>query len=218
MKYSALLLLLVANAAIGGQAVQKSPTVDLLERQVGEVRTQDVDVESILARALGSARIPGGIVIDPGMSTEVKQLLMPGSTLNDLLGAIVLAAPIYRWEINDGVVNLLPVGREPALLSMKIGEFNVRDAKSIDEALNKLLSRSDVKARAAEINLDNGVKLTVGGSGSIKSDRPFSVYCKNVTLREALNAIVRAQGHGVWAYRETHWMQYNGFEIDLVAP
>jgi hypothetical protein len=47
-----------------------------------------------------------------------------------------------------------------------------------------------------------GVTLFV--SGQSPHPASFSVHCKDVTLKGALNAIARAQGFAVWDYVETH--------------
>jgi len=56
---------------------------------------------------------------------SVKQVLgLSGLSLRDALDAIVRAAPLYRWQLNDGVVNLLPSSGVPALLNIGIAEFD----------------------------------------------------------------------------------------------
>jgi len=53
-----------------------------------------------------------------------------------------------------------------------------------------------------EQQLKPGISVFV--SGETPKPKAFSVHCRNVTLREALNAIARAQGRAVWNYIETH--------------
>lgn len=53
-----------------------------------------------------------------------------------------------------------------------------------------------------ELGLKAGIALFVSpGSSHAKA---FSVRVKDVTLRQALNAIARAEGTYIWGYIETH--------------
>lgn len=55
------------------------------------------------------------------------------------------------------------------------------------------------------------------GSKSDDEDQELRVQCKNVTLRELLNAIVRAHGYAVWAYSERHCAGRSEFRLDFIA-
>ena len=51
----------------------------------------------------------------------------------------------------------------------------------------------------ANLGLNQGGVAGGGGGGAISKSR-ISLDLKNVTLKEALNAIVRADGRAMWAY------------------
>ena len=57
-----------------------------------------------------------------------------GSTLREVLDDIVTADPDYRWEVKDGVVNLVPAKGVPDLLTLRISAFDSGDATSVRTA------------------------------------------------------------------------------------
>jgi hypothetical protein len=143
---------------------------------------------------------------------EPKQMWGPmQSPLRDVLDAIVYEDSRYRWHLEGGVVNLLPAAGEPALLKIRIPRFRVKHALRAKDALKKLLALDEVKKGMQEHNLKQGLTIII--SPHHLNPKGFSVDCRDVTLREALNAIARAQGWGTWDYIETHCEDRHEFII-----
>ncbi len=71
------------------------------------------------------------------------------------------------------------------------------------EALDKLLSAPEVKSHATKLGLTRCPPI-LGLSGGQRSEDRFSLSREGATLREDLNAMVHAQGHAVWCYREIY--------------
>ncbi len=197
---------LLALAATGQTSrVEKPPlTDDFLDRQVEgdelEYETTSDAFQSMLLRT----RVPGGMVrtIDCFDDT-LKQSWRPlNSPLHQALNAIVRVDPRYRWEHKGGTINLLPAKGEPALLEIRIGEFHVENVSSAMEALDQLLARPEVERAMTDLHLQAGVRLIIGPVSP--APRRFSVHCKEVTLRSALNAIACGQGQAIWRYVEIH--------------
>ena len=85
------------------------------------------------------------------------------------------------------------------------------------------MNLSEVKQRLAKVNITQ-VRQEIGltdlrrsGSGVDDSQPGFSVSCSNVTFQEALNAIVSANGKGVWAYSERHCNGRDEIGINFIA-
>lgn len=197
-------LLMLTASAQPRQEAKPSSSGDILERQVPGNELESFTTTDAFYASLGRARVAGGMVrIIKCEEDKFKQAWRPmGSQLRQLLDAIVTADPRYRWEAKDGVINLLPADGEPALLGIRINEFQVENVTFALDALDKLLALPEVKKRMDELDLKPGLTLVK----SLSSPNPpkFSVQCKGITLREALNAIARAQGRGVWEYIEIH--------------
>ena len=177
---------------------------DVLERSVQENELEYFTTTDAFYSSLDQTRSPGGMVRI--MNCEDDKLKRPwrpsGSSLRQVLDAIVIADPRYQWQTQDDVINLLPIAGEPALLKIRIDEFHAKEITSGREALRHLLVLAEVRKGMEELHLKPGVALI----NSLSSFRPssFSVHCKGVTLRQALNAIAHAEGSAIWDYVEIH--------------
>ena len=150
----------------------------------------------------------------PDLDNEIVGESASQMTIEGLLNNIISITPGYRWVIDDGVVNLIPAFNEPTILNFIVTEFDADDLISLDDARNRLLEMPALQKRSAELYLNTGLEIRVGGVRPPGSPRDsFSVHCRNKTLRETLNIMVRSQGRGVWEYRETHWDKHHGFSI-----
>jgi hypothetical protein len=187
---------------------------EALKHIVGNIGSGKADVESVLILALHNARLPGGIVRGPDLDNEIERESISQMTIEGLLNNIVSITHVYRWVVDDGVINLVPALNEPAMLSFIVTQFDADNLVSLDDALNRLLEMPDLQKRSAELHLNTGLEILVGPVRPPGSPRDsFSVHCRNKTLRETLNIMVRSQGRGVWEYRETHWDKHHGFSI-----
>jgi hypothetical protein len=205
--FAVFLMIVPLLLVVMGQTNQvKKPisSEDILARQVPGNDLEYLTTVDAVSLTLNYAGAAGGI-IRIGSCTEetIKQpWKAQGSPLRQVLDTIVAADPRYRWQHEDGVINIVPATGEPDFLRVRITEFQVKNISSANAALGHLLALPEVKKGMADLNLKHGLNLFV----SPKSPLPetFSVHCRDVTLRQALNAIARAQGRAVWDYIEMH--------------
>jgi hypothetical protein len=115
-------------------------------------------------------------------------------------------------------VNLLPYQGAPPLLNTAIPRFDAED-ESLDQSFWRLVGSPDVlNAKASPgITGTNKLQMFVGASeapplpGHPKQEpKRFTRHLRNVSLMDALNSLVRANGRGVWRYQEhvcdgEHW-------------
>ncbi len=179
-----------------------------------EKPSEELSVIYAFQGVLSSAKIPGGVVAIPNCYGEEKFRIEPTDpSLRSTLNAICSASGKYEWKIEDGVINLSPTVWFPDLLEVQIKEFQVENA-SIEFMLGKLEERAEIRERARKLGFDNDqLKLIVGGV----SRGLFTVSCKNTTVREVLNAIVREQGRAVWLYKEFHCNGKNYYNFDFIV-
>lgn len=175
----------------------------LLDRQVPGDEAETLTTVGAFSLALNYTGAPGGMIRTSSCEQQpANQVWRPmGSPLRDVLDSIVLADPQYFWRTDDGVINLLPKTGEPQLLHVLISEFSIDDATSAMASLSQLLARPEITTAMTDLKLDWG--LQVGTFPSSPNPKKFSVHCKDVTLRQALNAIARMEGRAVWYYVET---------------
>lgn len=201
-----------------GQSGKRLVSGDVLERKVPGNSLEYLTTRDAFGQALAAAHGAGGIasVASECEEAPITQRWMPlGASLRDVLDLIVAADPGYQWTADDDVVNLLPKESIPALLETPIKRFRLSRPTDLDSALAQLLARPEVRQRESELHTSTGLKLFVGGAS--KNDPKIILNCKNLTLREALNAIVQAYGKAVWSYRERHCGGQKVYSIDFIA-
>jgi hypothetical protein len=206
----------------GNQLPRSTSAESILKRQAWTSR-DSITTTNALTMALSTAGVPGGIATLTQCGEDAKYMFAPtGATLKDVLNGIVSTNPEYTWQLNHGVVNVFPLNGEPALLQQNVRSLDVREAVSIHEIVRQVLSRPELQKRIAQLHLSEGYKR-IGMSdlkrpGSIGATEPrYSLRLKNVTLREALNAIAVAHGKAVWEYRERHCNGGAEFQLQFLV-
>jgi hypothetical protein len=191
-------------------AQSKTPQTNALQRAVVAYEERSLTMPEAFHASLDSARAPGGLVTIIGCEEDkLKKSWNPkGQPLGQLLNEIVGADKNYRWEMQDGAINLLPASGEPVLLQTHVGEFNVTTKSSL-EALNKLERRTEVRDAMHNLHLKGGLALIMYGP----SPTEFFVRFKGGTLRQALNAIAVSKGSDIWDYREIRCGERNEVTI-----
>lgn len=183
---------------------QENASEDILQRKVPGNELEFHRTTDVFHSSLGRTRLPGGMVriVDCEPDTLMQSWKPLDSPLRQVLDTLVATDPRYRWQMQDGVVNLLPVKGEPPLLQTHLHEYEVEDLSSALEALDRLLALPEVRKRMVDLRLKQG--LTLVKSLSSPNPAKFSVKQSGGTLRQALNAIALAQGRAIWEYVEIH--------------
>jgi hypothetical protein len=216
---SALILALLIGPASGVPRRQARASNDPLGRRVrvlgdmpSEVKRESTTtffLDSLIAAGNpvgGFATVQGCEHAEP----DVQPLLPTDSTLGAELDKLVANDPGYTYTVDKGVVNLLPYQGPPPLLNARISVFDVED-ESIEAPFFRLIGSAEVLQAKASIGITGTKKLQqfvgaqpappVPGRPKVEPKK-FTLHLRNVTLMEALNSLVRAQGRGVWRYME----------------
>lgn len=144
----------------------------------------------------GNMEVPCGFFMADGdyatnPKTKVKKTSFSHGTVREALNTVVKNNPDYQWGNEDGVVNIVPKknrkhlekGADP--LSRIIEEVEVSSVTT-DEAAKRIVLASG---------------LPLGGRILVIGRRHYatvSLKLSKVTLRQALNALVKADGMAVW--------------------
>jgi hypothetical protein len=198
----ATIIFFVSSNAFGqNKKTPSTSSTDLSQPKVYSwVNAKEISVRE-LAIHLGS---PGGIVFLPEIDVEKKYKFEPPNlSVTDLLNTITKSEPEYRWEAQDGVVNLLPSNKYPAFLDIIIPEFGAKDT-NVWLSINDLQQLPVFQQQATSFGYVNYTEprleiVSILSGGKTKN---FNVHCKNSTVREILNSIVRAHGRAVWGFKE----------------
>ena len=202
-----------------GQSRINGSVSDILERKVVVNDPGSLTMPDAFLRSLVATRVPGGRVRMLGCESQEAQqeIARLNSTLREVLDSIVSANRLFTWRAENGVINLIPTTGLPPLLETRVNEFRMDKVASTQSALSALLALPEVKNRIAELRLSEGLNLMVVPTASVPDQHRFDVHCKDVTLRDALNAIARAQGRAVWSYTERQCNGKNVYSIDFLV-
>jgi len=186
--------------------------------QSAETDSSRVTTREAFWKALIAARVPGGIVWRRNCgNVEVKgQQVSSGLSLRAALNRIIQVDPQYTWVRENGAINLLPMNGEPDLLKVRIREFRVSKVSNLNLALERIIALPEVTKTAGDLKLSQGLKLG-GLSSPAQSHVTLRIHRKNVTLREALNALARARGFAVWQYSEWYCGGEAKFSIEFLV-
>lgn len=195
--YSAIVLMLSASYSFA-----QSSKEDLTSQPI-TIRLTNATLIYALETLSVDHRIPIGI---ESSSDDRKNLVLNidtsnGGTLSDVLNSIVEQVPIYRWEVRDGVINIVPnQSRDPfleKLLSTHIDKFTPKPGITKFDIRNTLADLPEVHSLLEEN------KITLFKYG----DHVYypSIYTKEVDLsisdtdvRGVLNKVVRDSEHKLW--------------------
>lgn len=162
---------------------------------------------SMLAASLSGAGIPGGLVTVTGCEEKprVRTGRLPEMTLREALDMITVIDPDYRWEMTGGAINFLPANGEPELLKVRIKEIRIVNAVSLKAALNSLMDLPEVREARTRLQLTTAGLPYVGGLAPVTPrTEKYTIKAKDLTFRQALNAVVLADGRAAWGYNEYH--------------
>jgi hypothetical protein len=217
---ASLILLSVSLLAQAGQIEQtRSGVSDVLALQIKLGNSEYSSTRDSFFYSMLSTRVPGGMVSIQNCDREHPRRPTPLSsgTLRETLDTIVKGDLEWSWQIDNGVVNLLPVQDGADLLNVYISKFKVENAQSLDAIVDNLLQLPEVKVAIAKLQLIGGTKIIVQPMSVDPEKRPkYSVECNDMTVREALNAIARINGRAVWEYKEQHCDGKTVYTLDFV--
>jgi len=146
------------------------------------------------------ARIPCGFeaLAAPGPVIR-KGITGRDQTVQTLLDKLV-AGPLkdYIWRMNDGVAELLPRRAD-----------GQKSTSPLDTRIAAVDFENEYDWRAAEQICEKAgvARHTSHSFGGVTGHGKISVHLRDVTIREALDAIVRKDGQSMWVfypYQKTH--------------
>lgn len=144
---------------------------------------------------------PCGAELIPGYRMKLREpqkqakLNRKKATANEILDAIVLRHPGHRWIMRDGILNFEPKAQKGEdLLARRVNHVSIR-GKSSFHAFEIVLAQAGLRSGAIY-------------SGPPKLFALIDLELKNVTVREALNATVKADGQAMWIFEPSEGRSY----------
>jgi hypothetical protein len=194
----ALVAVVAFCAGAFAQAAQRP--ADVVARQVPQPFVEREDtIQNSFMWALVQTKTPGGLIFSSDVDQNTRFKLSPTTlALRDVLDALVLSDPRYKWNVSNGVINLSGVADHPALLDTQVAAFTMEKATA-HEMIDSILDLPEVRRASTSLGF--------GNTGAREYDGPVgltvaTVDCRSCSLRDLLNEIVRTNGRAVWYYRE----------------
>lgn len=186
-----------------------------------DVEAQNWRVRDIFLYLLHGTGLHGGFAEITGCSdlSKGRFQIKQGVTVRQAMNALVAANPGYKWELNGGVVNLIPRGGAP-LLQTRITKFQKDTTdQEILVVIGDVLDLPEVRERAAALGLKpgmGGIGLFAGENHPIpRQPVPVHINVQNLSLQEALNKIVQASPNAAWIYHETDCDGAKTFVVEM---
>ena len=176
---------------------------DPLKRKVS-VEPQTARPVDYVASLLLLAGVAGGIEDYPSGCDSSQEIRMPplDGTLEDGLSQLKGQDNSLRWRVQDDGILVSKNPPATSLLDTKVGDFKFYRHDNAEEPTDRLLSLPIVKGRISTLNLTL-LPPEIGFAQARVERRPEDqVVLKDTTLREALNAIARADHPRVWLFEQ----------------
>jgi hypothetical protein len=214
-----IVLVMISSVMICIGQEDASKTDKLLNQQIAFPHNFERDEYTLFNYSVSKAGLPGGIVFTDCKQSQVKTVsLSPKTSLANVLKHIESNYPEYKWEISEGVLNLLSRNSVSTLLEMPIKEFKAENITAA-EALNILLNKPEVKQKKVELGLDRAVfrlhiPMAYYPNKIIRSEESkFNYNYEDKTFRQILNIIAKNKGQKIWFYTEKHCGKSKEFSI-----
>ncbi len=137
--------------------------------------------------------------------------------LENVLNLLIFKMQNYKWEINDDVVNIIPIiGRDKRfeeLLSVKIQNISLLKERRIQSIPGIIFRTPEVFAFFKANNV--GIQLPASSSHNTVRELKDDLFFSNLTLRELLNKITKAK-RGGWALKQTNFSRVNKTKNEFI--
>lgn len=193
-------LLLCALCVAGVRGAQTESLEEKLATATEYVPTEKAPVAQLVEVAL-KFKIPMGIewVEKLGPATRAKTIASEKRSVRELIEEILSVLPGYRMEVDDGLVRLYSPAEAVHpfnFLNIPLNSYSVKN--------DDLFAAEDRLRWAIRFTLEpekyrNGYGGGYGhGGNEVFQIQKFTVSGEDITIREVLSRIARAQGNALW--------------------
>jgi hypothetical protein len=197
------LCLVMSINATSGPILHQNSADRLLSRKI-ELHMKEATLMHVLSTLAVVHRVPIGIEYSSADQNDSKLVVeSKNDSLKAILDSVVKQEPLYRWEVNDGVINFVPVRDRDlffeTLMNTSISrydpgkwtiKFQLRDAIGNTPEVKQLLESNKKTLAKYEDYLYYP---------SIYTKRGVDLSASNTTVRGILNQIIRMSEHKSWS-------------------
>jgi hypothetical protein len=191
-------LLLISETSASGQTT----TVNLLEQRITLHIKQGTFLYALSTLCV-DYRIPIGFELALDYKAQYHlNIDLENATLEDVLNEIVGQEAGYRWELRDGVINIIPITSRDDFVEKllntpirrfdqpkKLGKFQIRDAVVELPEVVALLRASGITASHYGYSYHYP---------SLYTNEEVDLSISNTDVRGVLNKVIRYSEHKMW--------------------
>ena len=210
-QWSSVFLALIIITVISGRFDRaQDRQIGVLERRVAAIQVSSSNFHEVLGKLVYKYDVPIGIEVppldDPPISTNVT-IDIPNGNVRQVLDAVTTVAPHYTWKDVNGAINIVPIADKEPLLDVLIKDFRAADLTT-DEISCAITESPEVKAALSEFGLRRN-DTDIIPSGKPKNPKRYSFRLRDVSVRDALNYVIRTTDNRYWVlYRLGPRRQY----------
>lgn len=171
---------------------QSAKDGSLLQRTVS-VGMTDVYAAQVLEFLANEYRIPAGIEIVSSNRTKFAEkritINVLQSPLETVLNTIIQADPRYRWEVSDGVINLLPKNKDDSLVDVEVTSFQIDNLSRL-ETKRAIADLPEVVSEMKSLGLEPA-PISLWPYRDKRDPLRLSLNLRNTTLRKILNEVAK---------------------------
>lgn len=202
----ALIATIMLNQQSHAQTEDRTSVLQILTKlQTKELkfRKEPLSLIDTFRFALSSVDLPGGIELVGQCGIGKMELTTSGEwSADDVLGEIIKSQPYLSREISPlGTVNLVARSARNGLLDVRLTEVVIPDRQMLGPSVNILFHSPLVLERMNSLGLTL-INERLEGFQKLKQPAPIEMVIKDMTLRQALNALAALAGDASWAYVE----------------
>ena len=147
-------------------------------------------------------RVPVGLEIAPGERNEATlNIDAQQARLRDILDQITAQEPAYKWEVRDGVINLVPVSERDKffekLLNTPVNLFAPAKGLTKFEIRDAILDLPEVKEQLTASKISASHR-SYFNRPSIYSNPDVDLNISNTDVRGVLNKVIKDSEHKLW--------------------
>lgn len=202
VRLSAIALLVVLIQLLSASyVVGQIPREDLTTQSL-TLRVENETLITCLATLAVEYRVPIGLEVALNHDDKTRLSFdVKNESLKKILDLICQQVPAYRWEVKDGVINLLPTQSTDQFVSKLLDTHVSRFAP--EKGLNKFGLRNvvadlpEVKG-FLDVNEVTVSRLEYPTYPSVYSNGDLDLSISNTNVRGVLNKIVKDSEHKLW--------------------
>lgn len=194
--YLGVFMLLFSHFAVVAKSQEINPGL-LLDKKVN-MTLYNVNVWNALNSLSFRAKMPIGFIGARGEKGIAKKICVQveQKPVREVLDEIVRLDGRYRWEIINGIVNVVPISQEE-LAELKIGFLKLSDTE-LGDIGSAILDAPDVYASLIKLNKQKTEELDYSGPSAMKTKVSFVL--SDTTIRNGLNTLLRERLARFWSF------------------